>query len=231
MRYPYEIVQKSFHNREAWVNVLLFKHITIPLVYLMVNYTKITPNIISILSLFFGFGSAYAYFDGHVVIGGVLYFISYIFDATDGKVARIKKNGNVYGGWFDIAIDRVNLTLISTAISYNYFLQHDSTFLVFLNCIFLGISFIGSESRYNINIYMLKNNIKDSVTPPVSSYGRWCERMGLIKEPISLPELFLFYLIISPQFGIEKITLLIAIFMLGIRLIKQQLFWINVTKD
>ena len=151
MKYNYSYIKNSFHSQEAWINVFVLKYITMPLVYLMVNYTKITPNIISLLSIIFGVYSAYNFFTGNVILGGAMYLISYIFDATDGKVARITKTGKPYGAWLDICIDRINLVLITTAIAYNFYLNTDEVLIVFLNSLFLGLTFIGSESRYNID--------------------------------------------------------------------------------
>jgi len=198
----------------------------------MVNFTRITPNIISLLSLLFGLASAYAYFYGYVLFGGILYFISYIFDATDGKVARIKKTGKVYGAWMDLFIDRVNLVLISTAISYNYFATTNNVSLIFINSVFLGIVFIGSESRYNIDLFKLKHNMNDlKVDLKKSKYLKWCENQGLIKYPISLPELFLFYLIFAPYLKIEYPSLIFISFFLIGRIVMQQKFWIDVIKN
>ena len=53
MKYSYNLIKNSLHSQEPWINVFLLKYITFPLVYLMVNYTKITPNIISLLSIIF----------------------------------------------------------------------------------------------------------------------------------------------------------------------------------
>ena len=117
MKYKYSDVKNSFHSQEPWINVLLLKHITLPLVYLMVNFTNITPNIISIISLLFGVASAFFYFSGDLFIASLLYFVAYIFDATDGKVARIKGNESIYGSWVDTFIDRFNLVIISTGHS------------------------------------------------------------------------------------------------------------------
>ena len=232
MKYSYNLIKKSFHFQEPWINVFLLKHITVPLVYLMVNYTKITPNFISILSISFGVYSAYCYFTGDLVLGGLMYFISYIFDATDGKVARITKKGKSYGAWLDICIDRLNLVLITTAIAYNFYVITSDVTIVFLNCLFLGFAFIGWESRYNIDYYKLKQGYDEDINKNVNSnYSKWCKKKGVIKSPISLPEIFLFYLILAPMLKIELYTILIIIFFLLIRIILQQKFWINVVEN
>jgi phosphatidylglycerophosphate synthase len=197
----------------------------------MVNFTKITPNIISVLSMAFGVYSAYNYAVGNVILGSLMYFISYIFDATDGKVARITKTGKPYGAWMDISIDRLNLVLITTAIAYNYYNNTDNINIIVLNCLFLGLAFIGWESRYNIDYYKLKNNIKDEAIESSSKYSKWCVKHGVVKTPISLPELFLFYLIVAPNFKLEYYSLILLIFFLILRIILQQKFWLSVIKS
>lgn len=231
MKYSYNSIQKSFHSQEPWINVFILKYITLPLVYVMVNYTKITPNIISILSISFGVYSAYNYMLGNVFLGGLMYFISYIFDATDGKVARITKTGKPYGAWLDICIDRFNLVLITTAIAYNYYTNTNDVTIVFLNCFFLGLAFIGWESRYNIDYYKLKHKILDIHVESDSKYAKWCKNKGVIKAPISLPEIFLFYLIIAPSLKLEFYSLIIIILFLFLRIVLQQKFWFNVIKN
>jgi phosphatidylserine synthase len=160
-----------------------------------------------------------------------MYFISYIFDATDGKVARITKTGKPYGAWLDICIDRLNLVLITTAIAYNYYLDTNDIAIVFLNCLFLGFAFIGWESRYNIDYFKLKHKLTEHVWESNSKYSKWCKERGVIKSPISLPEIFLFYLILAPNLNIELYTLVIITLILGLRIIIQQKFWLNVVKN
>lgn len=229
MKYTYSQVKKSFHNQEPWLNVLLIRYITLPLTFIVVNYTKITPNIISAISLIFGIMSAFFYFSGDLLLGAIMYLISYVFDAIDGKVARLTNTGKVYGAWLDIFIDRTNMVLISTAISYNFYITNQDYRLMLLNSFFLGFLFIGFESRYNIDFYKYKKNFK--VDSPKSKFKIWCKKKGLIYEPISLVEIFIFYIILSPLLGIELYTCVATILFLILRIIKQQFFWKYVSKN
>mgnify|MGYP001574295434 CR=1 FL=1 len=231
MKYQYSEIKNSFHDTEPWVNVFVLKYITLPLVYLMVNYTRITPNIISFISLFLGVLSAFFYFIGFELEASFMYICSYIFDATDGKVARITGKGKVYGAWLDTFVDRLNLVLISLAISYNHYELYGSISFLLLNNLFLGLAFIGWESRYNIDYYILSNNISQCDKNRESKYSRWCKRHGVIKEPISLPELFLFYFVFISHFSeiISVLSLIMIVLFLILRLIKQQFFWKDVS--
>ena len=229
MKYSYSSINRSFHNQEAWINVLFFKYITVPMVYLIVNYTRITPNIISIISLVFGVASAFYYFLGGTITAAFLYLISYLFDAIDGKVARITKTGKVYGAWMDIFVDRFNLTLISTGIAYHHYLTNDNIKLLLLNSIFLGLVFIGTESRHYIDMHKEKNSVQDE--EPKSKFKKWCKEKGLLNEPISLVEIIIFYLILAPQLKIELYSCMVIIVLLVLRILKQQLYMVHVTRS
>ena len=77
--------------------------------------------------------------------------------------------------------------------------MYDSIIFILLNNIFLGLAFIGWESRYNIDYYILSNHVPAVNRINYSKYSKWCEKHGVIKEPISLPELFLFYFLVIPH--------------------------------
>ncbi len=230
MKYKYSDINEVFHARESWLNVFVISFITKPLTFLVVNFTKITPNIISVVSLLLGIISAFLYFTGNEIWGAGIYFVSYVFDAIDGKVARLKGTGKVYGSWVDVFVDRVNLTIISTSIAWNYFMGSGNEIILLLNGLFLGLAFIGWESRYNIDLYKIKTGIDSNIEKPVQSgYAKWTLKNGLDISPISLVEIFLFYLIVSPLIHIETEALCIAIFFLIVRIIRQQKFWYDVS--
>ena len=100
--------------------------------------------------------------------------------------------------------------------------------LLVLNSIFLGLVFIGSESRHHINQHKEKNNVNEE--EPSSKFKKWCKQKGLIYEPISLVEIIIFYLIIAPPIGIELYSCIAVIALLILRILKQQLYWTYVSK-
>ncbi|MEK6932296.1 MAG: CDP-alcohol phosphatidyltransferase family protein [Nanoarchaeota archaeon] len=67
--------------------------------------TKITPNNITTLSIFFGLisGIFFAFGDWlHIILGAVLSQFSLICDLLDGDLARTRKLGSEYGMWYDM---------------------------------------------------------------------------------------------------------------------------------
>lgn len=95
-------------NVEELVDLFFFRPIAFVLVKLLFIHIPITPNQISLLSMFtgiaggvcFAFGSSKAFF-----YGGLFYIIAHVLDCSDGMVARLKKNGSLIGrivdGWTD----------------------------------------------------------------------------------------------------------------------------------
>ncbi len=62
--------------------------------------TSITPNQVSLMSIFVGMLSGYFFSRGDVTsyfIAGALYFFCLVLDCVDGMIARLKKNGTPVG--------------------------------------------------------------------------------------------------------------------------------------
>ena len=66
----------------------------------------ITPNQVSLISLFFGFLSAYLYFEGRFLVGSVTLFISAVLDLVDGSVARKVHKESEFGAVIDWIFDK-----------------------------------------------------------------------------------------------------------------------------
>jgi CDP-diacylglycerol--glycerol-3-phosphate 3-phosphatidyltransferase len=61
---------------------------------------------VTLISLGFGCASAWYIAHGHFAIGGWLVYLSFIFDALDGMVARARGTSSDRGEYFDAFIDR-----------------------------------------------------------------------------------------------------------------------------
>ncbi|NJP73951.1 CDP-alcohol phosphatidyltransferase family protein, partial [Streptomyces sp. C1-2] len=100
------LVQKK---RDAWWTVLLVDPVATPLVRLVAKRTRITPNQITWGALLLGLVAAGCFWQGDwqwLIIGAVVYHVSFILDCMDGKVARLTGQGSVFGAWLDYIFDR-----------------------------------------------------------------------------------------------------------------------------
>lgn len=83
--------------------------------------TKITPNQITLTSFFIALIAVWCFFLGTpwmLVLGGLLYQLSYILDCCDGYVARKKKLSSNFGFWLDHILDELKLALLVIALVY-----------------------------------------------------------------------------------------------------------------
>lgn len=95
---------------EEIVDLLFFR----PLAFLFVKLiypTNLTPNQITIISMFFGLLAGVSIAFGTittVVWGGIFLALSTLFDCADGQLARLKKNGTSFGRLLDGTIDYIS---------------------------------------------------------------------------------------------------------------------------
>lgn len=69
----------------------------------------LTANRLTFLSLLCTLGAAYLFWQGEVVWGGVVALLDWIFDLFDGRVARLHRQDNKLGAFFDFFSDRMRL--------------------------------------------------------------------------------------------------------------------------
>ncbi|PSK97182.1 CDP-alcohol phosphatidyltransferase-like enzyme [Murinocardiopsis flavida] len=105
-----EIRERTYKKRDAWWTVFLVDPLAAPLVKWTANRTNITPNQITFGAGVLGAGSAVCFALGSwpwLVAGALLFHLSFVLDCMDGKIARLKGNGSVFGAWVDFIFDRI----------------------------------------------------------------------------------------------------------------------------
>ncbi|MFB8037106.1 CDP-alcohol phosphatidyltransferase family protein [Streptomyces sp. NPDC056004] len=128
-------VQKlTCKKRDAWWTVILVDPVATRMLIVMARFNFITPNRVTWAALFVGLGSAGFFLKGDMqslVIGAALYHLSFILDCIDGKLARLKGNGTVFGGWLDYVFDRIRVLFCALALMGGQYLRNgDERFLL-----------------------------------------------------------------------------------------------------
>ncbi|GAB3118785.1 hypothetical protein GCM10027160_31550 [Streptomyces calidiresistens] len=111
-----EITQKK---RDAWWTVLLVDPVATPLVRWTAIHTRLTPDAITWLALFLGLGAAacFALADWQwLLLGALLYHLSFVLDCMDGKLARLTGTGSIFGAWLDYVFDRIRVLACAIAL-------------------------------------------------------------------------------------------------------------------
>ncbi|MBB6170248.1 phosphatidylglycerophosphate synthase [Nocardiopsis mwathae] len=105
-----DVRERTYKSRDAWWTVFLVDPLASRLVVWTANRTNITPNQITFGAGVLGVGAAVSFALADwpwLVLGALLFHLSFVLDCMDGKIARLKNNGSVFGAWVDFVFDRV----------------------------------------------------------------------------------------------------------------------------
>ena len=99
---------ENFLKEDAWAPILLSDPISIPLARFLSKFRRIHPNHITLLSIPFAFAAAYMFMTGELAYGAIFYWLNFVLDGTDGKVARLTGRTSKFGAKLDYYTDTLN---------------------------------------------------------------------------------------------------------------------------
>jgi phosphatidylglycerophosphate synthase len=154
-------VQKlTCKKRDAWWTVLLVDPVATRILIVTARFRFITPNGVTWAALFVGLGSAGFFLKGDtrsLVVGAALYHVSFILDCIDGKLARLKGNGTVFGGWLDYVFDRIRVLFCALALMGGQYVRTDDAryLLAALVVVFLDmLRYVDALQIYKMRLSM-----------------------------------------------------------------------------
>jgi phosphatidylglycerophosphate synthase len=107
-----EIRARTYKGRDAWWTVWLVDPLASRLVWLVAPWRRVTPNRLTTVAFLLGLGSAAAFGRGSygwLLLGALLFHLSFVLDCMDGKIARLNGTGSVFGAWLDYVFDRLRV--------------------------------------------------------------------------------------------------------------------------
>lgn len=151
--YTYNDIRNTDKNLEPWWTEIVLRPFVYKMVYIFANYTRLTPNHITILSFMIGMISAYYFLKGtslYLIIGALLFELSYIIDRIDGRIARLKRQQSKFGAYLDFELDISKYFLIILCMIYGqYILTNDITYFIY-GFIFIFFEFVAITHVYTI---------------------------------------------------------------------------------
>lgn len=110
---------------------------------------NLTPNLLTTVSLVSGLGSVYLLKNNNYKLSALLWFISYYFDCTDGKMARKFNMTSKFGDLYDHGSDTIKHILLFYVI-YSI-LKDDKNFkhilIIFLLIFILSMAQLGCQEK------------------------------------------------------------------------------------
>lgn len=102
--------------------VLLVDPIATRLIWL---FPTAKPNLMTSISLLLAAFSAAHFLAGSFVIGAALYYLHFLFDCMDGKLARLQQTDSIRGKFFDRGVDLYARSSIAISLIIYYLLEDD----------------------------------------------------------------------------------------------------------
>lgn len=101
------MVRLRLKARDAWWTCLAIDPVAGPLVRWAAPRAWVTPNRLTIASAVVAVGAAVAFAADLLVVGALVYQLSFLLDCMDGKLAKVRGEANPWGGFYDVAADTV----------------------------------------------------------------------------------------------------------------------------
>ncbi|MFI7698368.1 CDP-alcohol phosphatidyltransferase family protein [Nonomuraea sp. NPDC049480] len=129
--YSLDDVYETRKRRDSWWTVYLVDPVACRVALPVANRTQLTPNGLTVLSLVLGMVSAACFAMNQLVPGAVVFYLSFMIDCVDGKIARLKGTGTPFGLWLDYVGDRVRVVLCAGGLAFGqYTLTGDVRYVV-----------------------------------------------------------------------------------------------------
>jgi len=129
-----EVKARTYKERDSWWTVLLVDPLAARITRRVARMRALTPNRITMIAFTIGLLAAACFAlaePGWLLLGALLYHLSFTLDCVDGKVARLNGTGSIFGAWLDYILDRVRIVACAAALmGGQYAVTHNVTYLV-----------------------------------------------------------------------------------------------------
>ncbi|MDR6225882.1 CDP-alcohol phosphatidyltransferase family protein [Desmospora profundinema] len=159
-----DVREVGYKKKDAWWTVFLVDPIASRMIVPIANYTNLTPNQISLFAFILGIGSAVSFYMGSyefLVLGALLYHFSFILDCIDGKIARLKGTGTIFGMWLDYMLDRARVAICAIALLYGQFVRSGELLYLYLA---LLVIFLDMTRYMNaLHLYKMRREMRKKI--------------------------------------------------------------------
>ena len=87
----FEADQRGAKKRDYWFTVLLTDPVAVPITNFLAKHRWLSPNQVTIVALLFGLSVGGFFATGErwgLIAGGIAFYLAFVFDCVDGKLAR-----------------------------------------------------------------------------------------------------------------------------------------------
>lgn len=181
-------------KKDYWWTVLAVDPVALPLVRLLARRRTLTPDQVTIVSLLLGLPVGLAYSFGRVglIVGALLFYVSFVLDCVDGKLARALGTSSPRGQVLDQLSDGARRASACIGLGV-YLFRADGPPADLLWVIVFGV----------LSFYFLEISGAVKAEPGAGLGGRWSRAMAqhrLLPHP-GLPDVSAIVYIFGPLTG------------------------------
>ncbi|MFI6476624.1 CDP-alcohol phosphatidyltransferase family protein [Nonomuraea sp. NPDC050663] len=202
-------VHAARKRKDAWWTVFAVDPLACRLAVLVANRTTLTPNAITGISMLLGLAAAGAFAANRLTAGAVLFFVSFLVDCVDGKIARLKGTGTPFGLWLDFIGDRVRELSCAAGLAFGqYAATGDVAFVI------MGAAIAVLDLFRYVNgpqMRRVREELPGSVRPPKTRWERALARRRVRRHLFSGIEFHAAVFVAAPLAGAAALVPMTAV--------------------
>jgi phosphatidylglycerophosphate synthase len=150
-RYTLADVRGSVHSIDSWWTRYFIDPVALRLTWVFANFTRLSPNAVTLMTLPIIFVSAFFFLRGtrvDLVIGALVYEFNFALDCVDGKLARLKNRTSKLGAFSDLYLDNWNVVINLSALVWGQYLRTGDTNLIVAAWAYLVLHLLSLLLKY-----------------------------------------------------------------------------------
>jgi hypothetical protein len=160
-RYTLDDIRKTI-CLDSWWGRFFLDPFSIRLTWLVANFTRLTPNAVTLLTIPFSLASAAFFYLGqpmYLVFGAFLYEFGFLLDTIDGKLARLLGRSSRLGAFLDIYLDAISFFVNLFALILGQYRLHGEPNFLIIGMVYLFLHMVQLLNKY-IGLSTLGQNFK-----------------------------------------------------------------------
>ncbi|UCF94082.1 MAG: CDP-alcohol phosphatidyltransferase family protein [Desulfobacterales bacterium] len=204
MTFP-EIREKCRRKSDYILTLFFTNEIALLLTWMLFN-TRVTPNQVTLTSIFFGLLCALSYAQGAFLPGSVFLFFSHVLDCTDGNLARAREEFSPTGKWLDMIGDRFAEALIFIGIAIHFLRVATPEYWILLSLI--------DAILLSFYYYIVDISLAMGLSKPLQNFGGLKFKNVHVKWGVLEPVVYGF--IFLPPLGFVKLQLVLVFIVINL---------------
>jgi len=149
-----EVKTKGDKEAATPFEFFILEPLSLPMVWFLANFTRISPNAVTIFTALVIFLGSLCVFKGWFLLGWLIIFFGFVLDWVDGRLARLKKLASPLGAFLDHIADTFRFIIaIPSLMYYAYSFNPDVTIviwgLVYIALVQMLQAFYGRSKQLN----------------------------------------------------------------------------------